>query len=327
MRPEPQVQKTLLGAISAAAQNPRDLAQVPDEICLGIVGLHVPQGTWKELDFLELRRVDAAANLHELQRAINDSVIATVLSRYSAYVAYELAIKSGLASAADAPGFGLSFANLLRIRVGPEILIPGSMNSSWTAHVLNRLPERSCAAALHEDIPNSLSIEAGATATHDDLRWVLSGLGIFRQLYSDREQFGLAVDAFCQHTHQSTKRMAAAMLWSGIEALFGTRGGETTYRLAMYVASYLEPIGDLRLSTFRDLKNAYNTRSRVVHGSASAEADLDEHLRITRSLLQRLLQKMIVENSVPSSEQFDQMVLAPISSPTKSASTSTSAIG
>jgi hypothetical protein len=173
------------------------------------------------------------------------------------------------------------------------------------------MADHSCQGQLLEDYPNSISIDGGATASHQQLRWTLENLTIFSQLYNSRDSFALAVDAFCRHTQQSTKRMSAAMLWSGVEALFGTRGGETTYRLAMYVASYLEPIGASRLALFRDVKDLYNTRSRLIHGNTSAAMDFDGHLRESRLLLQRLLQRMIIENEVPTSERFDELVLAP----------------
>ena len=298
-----------MSALDAAYDERRETG--PLESCLGIVGLRLAEGTWSEFDFIEVRVVEVRANIHELQRAISDGVVATVLSRYSSYVAHELVIREGLATGDDAPILGLRFADLLRIQSGPEILIPGALDASWCARTMNRLAERTCRGQLLEDYPNSISIDGGAAASHDQLRWTLEHLTIFSQLYTTRDTFALAVDAFCRHIQQSTKRMSAAMLWSGVEALFGTRGNETTYRLAIYVASYLEPPGIARLELFRKIKDLYNTRSRLIHGNTTATVDLDAHLRETRILLQRLLQRMIIDNEVPTSERFDELVLAP----------------
>jgi len=81
------------------------------------------------------------------------------------------------------------------------------------------------------------------------------------------------------------------------EALFlPGKSDELTYRLALRMANFLHPEIEERLSTFRFMKNAYQVRSKIAHGSRAKPADLKaldrsrcENLREFALELQRVL--------------------------------------
>lgn len=102
--------------------------------------------------------------------------------------------------------------------------------------------------------------------------------------------------------------MAAAMLWSGTEALFGIKG-ELTYRLAAYIAAVLEDASPERYELFRTVKDEYNVRSRIVHGDLSDDERIRQHIVVTRKILSRLICKITERQGIPSTEEIDSLLL------------------
>ncbi len=275
---------------------------------LGIVGLRIESGVWDVGQALRLQPVQPRSGAHEISRVLLDERVAAIVARYSSYVSYELVVSPSVAIGTEAVDLGKGFISLLRVRSLPEILVPAALPCSWSAATLNRLNARSCEADLIEDIPNLLQLDETRIVSVDDLQWIFDNLSHFQWLMSTSAAYALAVDSLCQHNHQSNLRMAAAMIWSGIEALFGMKGGETTYRLALYISAILEGPGAARYELFKKTKEEYNTRSRIVHGSATDEEAIRRHILKARSLLSRLICRMTESQGVPATETLDKLI-------------------
>ena len=85
-------------------------------------------------------------------------------------------------------------------------------------------------------------------------------------------------------------REAVAKLWTGIEALFPSVDSELRYRLAVLIASLLEPRGPSRKGRYDAIKRLYDRRSKAVHGTKMT----DDHLRTTMEQSYLVLRDLIV---------------------------------
>jgi len=297
-----------------ALLGPEHASPLPEGQFLGIVGLQLDGGTWAVAQALRLQPIWPRSGAHEVSRALSDDRKAAIIGRYSSYVGYELAVAPEVAAGEEAVSLGKNFIALLRVKALPEILVPAALTCSWSASVLNQLPAHSCDATLIEDNPNLLQLEDARPISADDLNWIFENLSIFTLLNETNPAYTLAVDSLCQHNHQTNLRMAAAMLWSGIEALFGIKG-EITHKLALYVAAILEQPGEARFQLFRKTKEEYNTRSRVVHGESTDLEKIRQHIIFTRGLLSRLVCRITENQGIPSIDGLDRIILGESATP------------
>ncbi len=282
---------------------------LPKGLFLGIIGLLLQDSNWDLEGALRIQVIGSRPGAHEVARALSDQRVAAIIGRYGPLVVHELAVGPEITTGDEAISVGLDFMSLLRVKTLSELLIPAALSCSWSATVLNRVPPQSCDATLLEDIPATLSLEDPKAVSKDDLNWVFEHLSTFQQLYATTPAYALAVDSLCQHSQQTNVRMAAAMLWSGIEALFGLKG-EINFRLALYIAAFLEDLGSNRLTVFAAVRSEYNTRSRIVHGDTSDEHLICNHVIKTRQFLSHLLCKSTENRGIPSKEALDAVILA-----------------
>lgn len=281
---------------------------LPDGRFLGIIGLELENPIWDVAEVLRLQPIQPRPEAHEIARAVNDPDVAAIVGRYSDFLGYELAIAPEVAVGDEAVELGRTFVALLRVRSLVEILVPAAMPCSWSAAILNRVPLHSCAAVLLEDNPNLLQLEDRRPVPSSDLNWIFDNLSVFTLLNQTLPAYNLAVDSLCQHNHQGNLRMAAAMLWSGTEALFGIKG-ELTYRLAAYIAAILEDASDARYELFRTVKEEYNVRSRIVHGDLSDHERIRQHIVVTRKILSRLICKITERQGIPATDEIERLLL------------------
>lgn len=88
-------------------------------------------------------------------------------------------------------------------------------------------------------------------------------------------------------------------LWIAIESIFAPEAntGELQYRMALRVSRLLYESPRERQEVFTRLKQAYNSRSRVVHGSPITKAKeweaIIEQVQLLRSIVKIVLQKVI----------------------------------
>src|SRR3546814_6656156 len=107
----------------------------------------------------------------------------------------------------------------------------------------------------------------------------------------------------------SDLRMAIAHLWAGIEALLGI-SSELRFRISAYIAAYLEPSGPSRVETFKRVRGLYDFRSKAVHGVSLSDKAMRGHVADVQDLLSRIIVKCIEGGSIPSSDQWDDLLLS-----------------
>ena len=103
--------------------------------------------------------------------------------------------------------------------------------------------------------------------------------------------------------------MAAAALWAGFEALFGI-SSELRFRLSLLAAAYLEERGPERLALYRRIKKLYDYRSKAVHGGATSDDLLTGHVIEVRRLLSRLMCRMTEAGIMPTTEEYEELLLS-----------------
>ena len=182
-----------------------------------------------------LRKVDEHPGEIELSQALKESHLAPAIARYAHGIDYELEVDEEIEGSTDQE-FALSLAwwiiSVLRIRTQAELLIPCAINYPWST--VPALDRDSCEARLLEDVPRAHRLSEPVSVGKADLEWVIENLVQFVELLAN-PAFSLAADALCTHQHQASDRMMAALLWSGIEAIFDINT-ELRFRLATAIA-------------------------------------------------------------------------------------------
>ena len=83
---------------------------------------------------------------------------------------------------------------------------------------------------------------------------------------------------------------------------------ELRFRLATNISAVLEPRGDERLQLYLRVKQLYNLRSRIVHGSAVKDGEIVAHVLEVRDLLSRLLCKAIEDGQLANEAAIEKLV-------------------
>ncbi|MDO8472765.1 MAG: HEPN domain-containing protein [Dehalococcoidia bacterium] len=91
--------------------------------------------------------------------------------------------------------------------------------------------------------------------------------------------------------------------WVALESLFGPRDKqELSFRMPLRIAAFLGADGPERQRIFNEMRDSYDLRSKIVHGSdgKSKKTTLSQSLTLVRSYLKRALLKILL-----SDEKFD----------------------
>jgi len=240
----------------------------------------------------------------ELAAACNNSTIFGAVARYSKGIEFELEVNRDGVS--DQGAFNLAWwiLSALRIRTCAEVLVVAVADHSWST--IAAVDDRTCHVQLLEDHPRSRLFSEVRVITKDDIDWVARHVVSLGELLEKR-QFRLAVDSFCSHNQAVSTRMAGAMLWAGIEALFSI-SSELRFRLAAYVATTLEERGRDRVECYRRVKRLYDFRSRLIHGAAVQEKAIIDHLVEVRLLLSRLICQVAETGKIREEPEIEELL-------------------
>ncbi len=243
----------------------------------------------------------------ELAAALRQKSLFSAIGRYSGAIEFELAVdrETGLIDQ-GASNLAWSIISTLRILTLSEFLVPCVADNSWST--IAAITDGTCNVHLLEDVPQARVFGKPKNVTLENLKWIDDHLTNFMEL-TNYPNFYLAADSLCTHHQIGNERMVVAILWSGIEALFGINS-ELRFRVAAYVATILEPRGDTRLELYRRLKKLYDIRSKAVHGGKVSLKQLHEHIVEVRKLLSRLLCKFIEEKKIPTEEELDSLLFS-----------------
>jgi len=251
------------------------------------------------------RRVEEPPGEVELACALKNRAIFSSVARYSHSISYELAISSDLEHEANELfTYAWWIVSALRVRTSSDFLVPVAASCSWS--VIAAAPDQTVDVHFVEDVPKAHRFNDNIKITNDDIAWVADNISIFSKLL-EFNQFRLAIDALTTHSHQASLRMVLASIWAGVEALFEIQS-ELKFRLATYIASFLEPRGMSRYELFSSVKRQYDFRSKAVHGSQISDEELYKNIRSMRIMLSRIICRIMEHGEVPTVKYLDSIV-------------------
>lgn len=135
-----------------------------------------------------------------------------------------------------------------------------------------------------------------------DIAWISNHYQDARQLL-DSDKFQTAVHCLASYRWHSIPRIKMAILWAGIEGLFGA-SSEIRFRISLYISRFLHPLDiEARKITFNAVKKLYNYRSSAVHGS-KVKKDLPEAVEESAELLKNLIQQCAINKKTPDEDEL-----------------------
>lgn len=276
--------------------------------CFAIVGLDSPLESF-DSEYANLRKVEEPPHFQEWAEALKDNRVVGRGAGYLPLIHRELAISADIQdlNGVDPIDLGKCLISALKVRSGLEFIVPMVANTSWST--IPGVPKDFCKVQMLEDFPKARTFDASGQLTEADWSWSVKNITEFVRLLGN-PPFRLAVDSLTTHMYQASSRMAVAALWGGIEALLNVES-ELRFRISTYVASYLRPFGEERLTMSRRMKKLYDVRSRAVHGAAIEPAEIESHVVEVRRLLSELLCKIVADGELPSTETFERRVFVP----------------
>lgn len=139
------------------------------------------------------------------------------------------------------------------------------------------------------------------TLKAEQLAWLASHFSNARALLS-KEAYRDAVHSLSSYRWHSLPRAQLAMLWSGIEGLFGI-DSEVTFRLSIGIAKLLGDGEDEQRQIFESTKALYKARSKAVHGGRM-KGDAIDAVSKSAALLNRLILRVAEQRRLPDIEQL-----------------------
>ncbi len=282
------------------------LANSPNGYCfLAIVGVEFNGLSLGMEPLAHFQHVVEPPGEVELARASKDRAIFGAVGRYSSGIKFELAVQDEGNRLQPGLKLGWSIVSALRVRTCAEFVVVAASDHSWST--IAAIDNQTCHIQLLEDYPRAHRFASIGAIQDQDLRWVGNHLIKFIDLL-DSAAFRLAVDCICSYNHMASKRMSAAMLWSGVEALFFI-AAELRFRLAASIAASLEDRGPARINCYKRVKKLYDFRSRLVHGSAATETAISNHVIEVRKLLSLLLCRCTESGNIFDDATIEQLLL------------------
>jgi len=204
-----------------------------------------------------LRKVEDAPNEIELAGVLKSKALLATVSRYTPTMRYELQVETtDGGDINDMLSVAWSVIVALRIRVDSDFLAVAASTVSWSA--MSAAPEHSVMVTMLEDFPRARSIADKSPICQADMDWVAANLTSLGECIGT-PRFRLSVDCLTTHFHEASLRMTTASLWAGVEAVFSINS-ELSFRVAAYMATYLESRGPDRLKLFKQVKALYAFR-------------------------------------------------------------------
>lgn len=200
-----------------------------------------------------------------------------------------------------------------------EELAIRAWNAQWDCLLLSGLFDQTVLWNVQSDIPAE-KIDANTTLnitnyhltgfhalseyqlTTSDKEWLERHFGTARNLLSN-PAFQTAAHSLATFRWHSHPRSQLALIWSGIEALFGI-DSEIVFRVSLYTARFLASDDQAeRLQLFSKVKQLYKQRSAAVHG-AKMKGDIKTAVKQSSDLLGRLIRRCAEINRLPDTESL-----------------------
>ncbi|OKP85952.1 hypothetical protein A3842_07145 [Paenibacillus sp. P3E] len=257
-----------------------------------------------ELEVGRIQKIVEPPGEVELASALERNDMFSLFGRYTRGLSYELFIKDDEVYNERIFDIAWWIISSLRIKTDVDFIVPVASNRSWSTFAA--APKNSVKTRVIEDFPKATRQSLDSNVSIDDVVWVKNNFANFANLLSDT-RFRTAIDSLTTHHLQHNSRMTIALLWSGIEAIFGIQS-ELRFRLSAQIASLLETRGSYRYELHQKIKKLYDVRSKVVHGSSITEEKIQEHIIEVRGLLSRIITYFIESKQIMTINEFEELL-------------------
>lgn len=127
---------------------------------------------------------------------------------------------------------------------------------------------------------------------------------------SHKSSIGLALNRWGLATDRFEVGDKLIDYWIALEALFNPDlKSELRFTAALRIAAYIGTTADERKSIFKDMKQSYDYRSNIVHGSAVTKEKISKAIAETRSYLRRTLLKILESDETFDPSQIELFLL------------------
>lgn len=147
------------------------------------------------------------------------------------------------------------------------------------------------------------------TIEQNDIEWITKNFETANTLAFKYDKFKYSLEVINSWRYCIDIKSAIAIIWSAIESIVDV-SSEITYRLSLSIASLLSERGDNRIIKFKDIKNLYGLRSRVIHGNNLKETEIEKALIGSFNLLSELVVYMIENKKMINDEDFQSAIFS-----------------
>lgn len=140
--------------------------------------------------------------------------------------------------------------------------------------------------------------------TPDQVRWAANYFDTYNALLGERRFRG--AQRYYNNAHYLPDADAKIMLlWAGIESLLDV-DAELRRSIALHAAILHGGESEAKAARFRDVKRAYDIRSKVVHGADVDGAKLEAAVEFASDLLLDLLRRTLEIGRMPKGAELDE---------------------
>lgn len=194
---------------------------------------------------------------------------------------------------------------LMRIVIDPEIRMLAVSNMPFGPENAD-LKNREVFAIETAERHFPISIAQDTSLELMSAFWIKMHWKTTLQMQRQNKKFSLACEAFDQGPFLRNTGLTLVSLWGGLEALFSCNQGELRFRLACYLAAYLEPAGQKRFDCKEQISDLYDRRSKAAHGTPKHTSD---ELISSFVLLRKALIQIITADHIPAQNELEGLLL------------------
>jgi hypothetical protein len=193
---------------------------------------------------------------------------------------------------------------LLRSWVTPRVSAPILSNIPFAK--AKEAPDNEAYLWPYESRGFEFPIDREGKIKHGDIVWVRDHWKDAFQMMRSNAEFRTAIFALDQMQFVKDRALVLISFWSALEGLFLASTQELRFRLAAYLASYMEEAGEQRIARYKKILSLYDHRSKAAHGKPKNDP---QALGESFMLLRDVVVKIIEAKHIPTQEELEAMLL------------------
>jgi hypothetical protein len=193
---------------------------------------------------------------------------------------------------------------LLRLWVTPTVSAPILSNIPFAR--AKEAPDNEAYLWPYESRGFEFPIDRDGKITHGDIAWVRDHWKDAFDLTRSSTAFRTAVFALDQMQFVKDRPLVLVSFWSALEGLFLMNAQELRFRLAAYLATYLQKPGPERMARYKKILTLYDHRSKAAHGKPRNDP---RALGESYTLLRDVVVRIVEAKQIPTQEELETRLL------------------